>query len=147
MEFPIETQEAFDAAIGERLERLKRKVRGEYADYDELRGKAEGYDAAQARVAELEGEAQGLRDRMEREALAAKVAEEGSSPRVRGAVVEELACVADAGIIPACAGSSAGPRHTEGRGWDHPRVCGEQGARRERVPSEPGSSPRVRGAD
>ena len=105
MEFPIETQEAFDAAIGERLERLERKVRGEYADYDELRGKAEGYDAAQARVAELEGEAQGLRDRMEREALAAKVAEEGSSPRVRGAGRVEGEVRHGEGIIPACAGS------------------------------------------
>ena len=126
MEFPIETQEAFDAAIGERLERLERKVRGEYADYDELRGKAEGYDAAQARVAELEGEAQGLRDRMEREALAAKVAEEGSSPRVRGAGLR-LQWVHDPrGIIPACAGSSPRRPSSAPGTRDHPRVCGEQ---------------------
>lgn len=98
MEFPIETQEAFDAVIGERLERLERKVRGEYADYDELRGKAEGYDAAQARVAELEGEAQGLRDRMEREALAAKVAEEFEVPAalVSGSGEDEMRASAKA---------------------------------------------------
>ena len=69
----------------------------------------------------------------------------GSSPRVRGKPLDELARISDARLIPACAGK------TWATGWfvvderAHPRVCGENlrlyglGALRE------GSSPRVRG--
>ena len=34
---PIETQEAFDAAIKDRLARQEAKIRGEYADYEDLK--------------------------------------------------------------------------------------------------------------
>ncbi len=34
---PIETQEAFDAAIAQRIERAQNTVRQEYADYDEMK--------------------------------------------------------------------------------------------------------------
>ena len=49
---PIETQEARDRIIGERLAREKEK----YSDYDGLKEKAEAYDALQERVAQLETE-------------------------------------------------------------------------------------------
>ena len=50
----------------------------------------------------------------------------GSSPRVRGAGVVEGEAGEEAGIIPACAGSSIDLHKALGRDWDHPRVCGEQ---------------------
>lgn len=34
---PIETQEAFDAAVEERLEAARQEERGKYADYDEIK--------------------------------------------------------------------------------------------------------------
>ena len=45
MEFtPIETQEAFDAAIKDRLARQESKIRGEYADYDTLKQQASSWE-------------------------------------------------------------------------------------------------------
>ncbi len=41
---PIETQEAFDAAIKSRIERAERKVREEFGDYDDLKAKAAKWD-------------------------------------------------------------------------------------------------------
>ena len=70
----------------------------------------------------------------------------GSSPRVRGAVLHPLYVSVDAGIIPACAGSSWPSTAQASRHWDHPRVCGEQADRRGRWRGRRGSSPRVRGA-
>ena len=71
----------------------------------------------------------------------------GSSPRVRGAVVCGAQGGTFEGIIPACAGS----RHTmialASLIGDHPRVCGEQYVCRKCRRCNPGSSPRVRGAD
>ena len=70
---------------------------------------------------------------------------DGSSPRVRGTVIE---CVWDElhrRIIPACAGNRTPADPTARRCTDHPRVCGEQ---RPPVPLcviVRGSSPRVRG--
>ena len=50
----------------------------------------------------------------------------GSSPRVRGADLDDLVLVMGAGIIPACAGSSNLCCASTLSAWDHPRVCGEQ---------------------
>lgn len=72
---PIETQEAFDAAIKDRIARERAK----FADYDELKAKADELDGIKAaqksdldraneRIAELEGAA---RDREEADRLSA----------------------------------------------------------------------------
>ena len=42
---PIETQEAFDAAIKERIDRAKSSVRDEYKEAEEWKKKAEEYDS------------------------------------------------------------------------------------------------------
>ena len=49
----------------------------------------------------------------------------GSSPHVRGALVEEGVLVGVHGIIPACAGSTSEGPELGGTAWDHPRMCGE----------------------
>ena len=70
----------------------------------------------------------------------------GSSPRARGARHPVLDEEPRAGIIPACAGSTAPTRTIRGRAGDHPRVRGEHRT----DPDDPrpgrGSSPRARGA-
>ncbi len=50
------------------------------------------------------------------------------------------------GTIPAGAGSSGVPRVVERGLEDHPRGCGEQLRREDRIDGKPGPSPRVRGA-
>ena len=70
----------------------------------------------------------------------------GSSPRVRGAVRSPTKTSEDEGIIPACAGSSAGACTGLLTGRDHPRVCGEQRLKKSVIKTPSGSSPRVRGA-
>lgn len=42
---PIETQEAFDAAIKDRIDRAKNAVREEFKDYEDFKTKASDYDA------------------------------------------------------------------------------------------------------
>ena len=79
--------------------------------------------------------------------LAAKAGGAGSSPRVRGAVFQLSQFAGYVGIIPACAGSSVLDGHVVTPKRDHPRVCGEQFSLRAFTSSEPGSSPRVRGAE
>ena len=49
------------------------------------------------------------------------------------------------GIIPACAGKSAGTGSRSGASWDHPRVCGEKPFSQLDSTVPPGSPPRVRG--
>ena len=71
---------------------------------------------------------------------------EGSSPRARGAQELTTGRVADAGIIPACAGSTACRRASATPAWDHPRVRGEHQAGIKGVHPHMGSSPRARGA-
>ena len=51
------------------------------------------------------------------------------------------------GIIPACAGSSSSTAASAAPTGDHPRVCGEQAMAPETIKPNPGSSPRVRGAE
>ena len=50
----------------------------------------------------------------------------GSSPRVRGTGSWNHLTLGFCGIIPACAGKSAGYWVSCRGRWDHPRVCGEQ---------------------
>ncbi len=93
---PIETQEAFDAALKARLERERRKVEGEieakYADYGELAEKAKAYDEAREaekselekaneRIAALEGEKAKREEADKAAALRRKVASEKGVPR------------------------------------------------------------------
>ena len=69
----------------------------------------------------------------------------GSSPRVRGTLVDGDFMQAEHGIIPACAGNTSAPTSSLTDTRDHPRVCGEH-FKHYGVPLEPeGSSPRVRG--
>ena len=62
---PIETQEAFDAAIKERIERAERKAREPFADYDEVRAARDkavaDLEKAAKRADKAEAEARGLR--------------------------------------------------------------------------------------
>ena len=58
--------------------------------------------------------------------LYGRKSKKGSSPRVRGTVMEDIKGLFDCGIIPACAGNSRDTGHIYYVGWDHPRVCGEQ---------------------
>ena len=91
----------------------------------------------------------------------------GSSPHARGARFQSRACRFPAGIIPACAGSTAAGQGREEPRWDHPRMRGEHAHghlvgqpeagiipacagstyRTESLPALPmGSSPHARGA-
>ena len=70
----------------------------------------------------------------------------GSSPRVRGAVMQCLTSHGVPRIIPACAGSSCAPTAAPSYTRDHPRVCGEQARPNQPPHNGTGSSPRVRGA-
>ena len=71
---------------------------------------------------------------------------EGSSPRLRGAlVVPEHDAVGD-GIIPASAGSTRPRSRASRASQDHPRVCGEHSGTPDSMPRAKGSSPRLRGA-
>ena len=72
--------------------------------------------------------------------------EQGSPPRVRGAVAHLLPGIVNNRITPACAGSSRGPYAVLDSGKDHPRVCGEQLYFPAFVCTSAGSPPRVRGA-
>ena len=71
--------------------------------------------------------------------------EQGSSPRMRGTRADPEGDGLGLGIIPAYAGNTCEPYHSNGLPWDHPRVCGEHPdtMRPERVLR--GSSPRMRG--
>ena len=70
----------------------------------------------------------------------------GSSPRMRGARSEAQEAVADAGIIPAYAGSTSRRALRTQPMRDHPRVCGEHRLLTALHLFQSGSSPRMRGA-
>ena len=69
----------------------------------------------------------------------------GSSPRVRGTLVGSGMSRDAGGIIPACAGNTAGRSRRVGGIGDHPRVCGEHQLHNLCDGYTKGSSPRVRG--
>lgn len=54
---PIETQEAFEEALKERIDRAKNSVRNEFKDYETYKEKASAYDA---KVQEYEGKISNL---------------------------------------------------------------------------------------
>ena len=70
----------------------------------------------------------------------------GSSPHARGALCERGRQVLVAGIIPACAGSTAGAGGNRGRVRDHPRMRGEHLIEGLGDAAEWGSSPHAREA-
>ena len=72
---------------------------------------------------------------------------EGSSPRVRGEVLERSYFHTVSGIIPAGAGRRLQPRAPVGARGDHPRGCGEKALIQSLHALIEGSSPRVRGED
>ena len=69
----------------------------------------------------------------------------GSSPRVRGKLLNGHLMAAFVGLIPACAGKTRLLRHPARRRPAHPRVCGENSSLPVCQFLLPGSSPRVRG--
>ena len=69
----------------------------------------------------------------------------GSSPRVRGTDLVDVAEMRLDRFIPACAGNRGSAASPCSRRPVHPRVCGEQADRTPPSRSRPGSSPRVRG--
>ena len=69
----------------------------------------------------------------------------GSSPRVRGKRPRGRVCAYRGGLIPACAGKTAGAGAAAAKAWAHPRVCGENAFPSSSPPLDMGSSPRVRG--
>ena len=71
---------------------------------------------------------------------------DGSSPRVRGAVQRHSHERGVRRIIPARAGSRSRSGRTHLADKDHPRACGEQTSRTSPPMLSSGSSPRVRGA-
>ena len=70
----------------------------------------------------------------------------GSSPHVRGALTSLRRSRPEAGIIPACAGSTHVCVAAIGALRDHPRMCGEHDVKPEAIRLNAGSSPHVRGA-
>ena len=72
--------------------------------------------------------------------------DEGSSPHVRGAPAHRQRKDRPLGIIPACAGSTAGLGDVIALLRDHPRMCGEHLLQGLSTVNIPGSSPHVRGA-
>ena len=72
--------------------------------------------------------------------------DEGSSPHARGARGRPVRRVGQRGIIPACAGSTCGPRSSPRTSRDHPRMRGEHGKDGLTMCRCQGSSPHARGA-
>ena len=75
----------------------------------------------------------------------APVVKYGSSPRLRGTVVDALSLMARRRFIPAPAGNSFSWFESSCCAPVHPRACGEQGPNSTKTESRYGSSPRLRG--
>ena len=69
----------------------------------------------------------------------------GSSPHARGTPPLRVGVWCPHGIIPACAGNTAGVQERTPRVRDHPRMRGEHLKRLHKVPRYRGSSPHARG--
>ena len=69
----------------------------------------------------------------------------GSSPRMRGTLIEPEYLASLDGIIPAHAGNTYDVRPIRRRLRDHPRACGEHAAMCVDIAACGGSSPRMRG--
>ena len=69
----------------------------------------------------------------------------GSPPRMRGKRNSKSVRCRSAGITPAYAGKTYGGFLNAAKNKDHPRVCGENAARRWLVAVNMGSPPRMRG--
>ena len=80
-----------------------------------------------------------------RTAVAERVENQGSSPRMRGTLVGDRLANVDPGIIPAYAGNTRRSCPARSPTRDHPRVCGEHKGQAAIGPSPMGSSPRMRG--
>ncbi len=77
---PIETQEQFDAAVKSRLAREREKVRAEFADYEDVKARAERADELQSQLDAAAAE-KAERERSEEVArIRAKVSEETGVP-------------------------------------------------------------------
>ena len=70
----------------------------------------------------------------------------GSSPHARGALLPQAIMCSLSGIIPACAGSTAGVSTSASKSRDHPRMRGEHWCRCSIHGARLGSSPHARGA-
>lgn len=114
LEKPITTQEEFDTAIKDRLERQAKTIRGEYADYEELKKKSgewqkekEAYEKASAKSKEDYAalntkyqEATGKIAAYEADALKTKIAIENKLPLelrgyLKGSTEEEIKASAE----------------------------------------------------
>lgn len=114
LEKPITTQEEFDAAIKDRLKRQEQTIRGEYADYEDLKKKSgtwaeekEAYEKASAKSKEdyaaLDAkyqEATGKIATYEADALKTKIAIENKLPLelrgyLKGSTEEEIKASAE----------------------------------------------------
>ena len=69
----------------------------------------------------------------------------GSSPRMRGKLIDQLSAQSRQGLIPAHAGKTGFRRVARRRVPAHPRACGENRSTSCARPRPPGSSPRMRG--
>lgn len=110
---PITTQEQFDQAIKGRIERAQAKAAARFADYDELKAKADEYDRAreasktelqkaQDKAAKAEAALKAMKDERERAAAVAKAAEENGVDaallaRMSGDVAENAKFLASMG--------------------------------------------------
>ncbi len=69
----------------------------------------------------------------------------GSSPRMRGKLLDDVELSAHLRIIPAHAGQTRSPPARSSSATDHPRACGANSIQRRAIHSQRGSSPRMRG--
>lgn len=68
---PIETQEDFDAAVKERIERAKKSAVEKYSDYDDIKAKLKAFEesdaAGKSELEKLSGELKKMREEKEAE--------------------------------------------------------------------------------
>lgn len=92
---PIETQEDFDAAVQSRLDQREKEIRGEYADYEDLKTQVAGFAGTEQQykdqIANLEAE----KKQSNATALRYKKAGEyripmGMADRLKGETEEEI---------------------------------------------------------